>query len=119
MAPDLFLVRFAKADGTDLAAAEGENETVKFGLDLAERDIPRYAIVEAVILMDERRRHIHFLCLGQRNAVPGNVARVFIGIKRHAQGFCTPNNKSSQEFSEIQSQVQECATDEYERAIAR
>jgi hypothetical protein len=44
------------------AAAKGEDETVKLVLDLAERDVPRFTVVEAVVLMDERRRHIHLHC---------------------------------------------------------
>jgi hypothetical protein len=46
----------------DLAAAKGENETVERMIDVAERDVPRFAVVETIILTNERRRHIYFLC---------------------------------------------------------
>jgi hypothetical protein len=49
IAADLSLVRFAKADGADLAPAERENEIVECVVNVTERDVPLFAVVETLI----------------------------------------------------------------------
>jgi hypothetical protein len=98
MASDLLLVRFAKADGADLAAAERENETVEYIVDVAERDVPGFTVVETPILTIDRRRHIHFFSRAREMPCPATFLASFSGSKVTLMVSVPPITRSINNF---------------------
>src|SRR5450631_566125 len=93
MAFNLLSVRPAKADGAHLVASKRENEAVRRAVNIAERKVADFAVIQAIVGDDHSSFHVHVLCPRQRNAMLGNIDGVFFRVKDNAHGgICTPKN---------------------------
>lgn len=96
--PVLSSVGLAQADGTNIGAAKREDKAVQRVVNSAERDVPRFTIVDPVILTNDRCCHVDFFGAGQRNAMFKNVASFLVRIEGDSRCFCTPKNLPCQRF---------------------
>src|ERR1041385_1837566 len=90
ISPVLSSVSLAQADGADIGAAKRKDEAVHRVVDQAERDVPRFTIIETIILTNDRCRHVDFFGSCQRNAMFANVASFFVRIEGNAHDVFVP-----------------------------
>jgi hypothetical protein len=82
MAFNLLSVRPAMADGAHFVASKRENEAVRRAVNIAERKVLDFAVIEAIVGDDHSSFHVHVLGPRQRNAMLGNVDGVFFRVIR-------------------------------------
>ena len=90
IAPVLSLVCLAQADRANVGPSKREDETMQRVIDRAERNVTRFAIVETIVLTNNRRRHVYFPGAGQRNAVFNKIASLLVRIKGDAHDVSVP-----------------------------
>jgi hypothetical protein len=105
MAFNLLSVRPAMADGAHFVASKRENEAVRRAVNIAERKVADFAVIEAIVGDDHSSFHVHVLGPRQRNAMLGNVDGVFSGSKVMLRRYLYPQKHTLSRLLGVQKPI--------------